>query len=207
MCNNITTKSCSKCHETKSLSEYYRRGNGYAGFCKRCYVKKASEWASSNKDKRKEITSRWNENNKEKVAESNRKYQQSENGRLNNKLWRENNSVNYHRNKRQNDVLFALKFKMRSIINKSFYRDGYNKRSKNNEILGCSWLEFKKHLEKQFVSGMTWDNRSEWHIDHIVPLASAVTEDDVIRLNHFTNLRPLWAKDNLAKGGKVETLL
>ena len=54
---------------------------------------------------------------------------------------------------------------------------------------------------------MTWENRSDWHIDHIIPIASAITEEDVIRLNHYTNLRPLWAKDNLAKGAKMEHLI
>ena len=50
---------------------------------------------------------------------------------------------------------------------------------------------------------MNWDNRSEWHIDHIVPLSSANTEEELIRLCHYTNLQPLWAEDNLKKGGKL----
>ena len=50
---------------------------------------------------------------------------------------------------------------------------------------------------------MTWENRSEWEIDHIIPLASATTEEDVIRLNHYTNLRPLWTIDNQSKRDKM----
>ena len=73
-----------------------------------------------------------------------------------------------------------------------------------HEILGCNWDEFKIYLEKQFQLGMSWKNRSEWHIDHIIPLASAKTEEDVIRLNHYTNLQPLWAADNLRKSDKMD---
>jgi hypothetical protein len=50
---------------------------------------------------------------------------------------------------------------------------------------------------------MTWSNMGEWHIDHIKPLATAKTEKDVYELNHYTNLQPLWAKDNLSKGAKT----
>ena len=50
---------------------------------------------------------------------------------------------------------------------------------------------------------MTWNNRSEWHIDHIIPLSSAKTEEELYKLFHYTNLQPLWAKDNLIKGKKT----
>ena len=50
---------------------------------------------------------------------------------------------------------------------------------------------------------MSWDNYGEWHIDHIIPLASATTEEGVLKLYHYSNLQPLWAKDNLSKGSKI----
>jgi hypothetical protein len=50
---------------------------------------------------------------------------------------------------------------------------------------------------------MTWENRGEWHVDHIIPFASAKTEEDIVRLAHYTNLQPLWAKENLEKGDKM----
>lgn len=50
---------------------------------------------------------------------------------------------------------------------------------------------------------MTWENRGEWHIDHIIPLASASTEEELLALCHYTNLQPLWAFDNLSKGAKI----
>ena len=54
---------------------------------------------------------------------------------------------------------------------------------------------------------MTWANRSDWHIDHIRPMSEASSEAEVLALNHFTNLRPMWALDNLRKGTRVTSLL
>lgn len=86
-------------------------------------------------------------------------------------------------------------------------RKGFRKSSKSAQILGCTWPEFITHIERQFLNGMTWHNRELWHIDHIVPLATAKTEEDVIALNHYTNLRPIWAKDNIEKRDKMLFLI
>jgi hypothetical protein len=109
--------------------------------------------------------------------------------------------------RRKNDPLFTLIGRIRSRLNQSLRTNGYTKRSKTQEIIGCSWEFLKGYIERQFVDGMTWENRSEWHIDHIIPISSAKTEEDVIKLSHYTNLRPLWAADNLRKSNKLETLL
>ena len=53
---------------------------------------------------------------------------------------------------------------------------------------------------------MTWENKGAWHIDHIIPTCTAKTEEDLIRLNHYTNLQPLWAEENLKKGSKLIAL-
>ena len=79
----------------------------------------------------------------------------------------------------------------------------WNKKNKTILYIGCSLEELKLHLEKQFKPGMTWENHGEWHIDHIIPLASAKTEEDLYKLNHYTNLQPLWAIDNLKKSNKI----
>jgi hypothetical protein len=71
------------------------------------------------------------------------------------------------------------------------------------EIIGCTPQELKEHLEKQFVDGMGWENRCEWHIDHIIPLSSAKTEEELYQLCHYTNLQPLWAIDNLKKSNNI----
>jgi len=81
----------------------------------------------------------------------------------------------------------------------AFKMRGYKKNTKTKSILGCSFSEFKAHMENQFTQGMSWNNRPLWHIDHIIPMATAKTEEDVIKLNHYKNLRPLWAEENRKK--------
>jgi len=79
-------------------------------------------------------------------------------------------------------------------------------RSKNwSLIFGCSGDEMKKHLEKQFTDGMSWDNYGlhGWHIDHISPLSLSTTLNDLLEKAHYTNLQPLWAKDNIKKSNKI----
>ena len=52
---------------------------------------------------------------------------------------------------------------------------------------------------------MTWENHGEWHIDHIMPMYTAQTEEETLELNHYTNLQPLWAEENLSKSNKIIT--
>lgn len=113
----------------------------------------------------------------------------------------------WHVNRRKTDPVAALSHRIRTLVRGAFVRTGYRKSYKTEQILGCSIAQFAAHIERQFVPGMTWENRASWHIDHIVPLSTAASEDDVLSLNHFTNLRPMWAQDNLAKGDKITHLL
>lgn len=101
----------------------------------------------------------------------------------------------------------ALEIRVRSCIASAFRYEGLKKNSKSSAILGCTYQELKLHIEKQFTDGMSWDRFSEIQIDHIVPMATAKTEDDVIKLNHHTNLRPMWAKDNMLKSDSIEFLI
>lgn len=75
-----------------------------------------------------------------------------------------------------------------------------------SHLIGCTIGEFKTHIESKFQPGMSWDNygKGGWHIDHIRPLSSfnVTKKDQAILANHYTNLQPLWAKDNLSKGRK-----
>lgn len=106
----------------------------------------------------------------------------------------------YRKERMAVDPVYALTIKIRALVNIKLISGGYTKRSQTHKILGCSYPDFKLHIERQFFDGMSWDNHGEWHLDHIVPIATATCEDDVIRLNHYTNFQPLWAIDNLRKG-------
>ena len=87
--------------------------------------------------------------------------------------------------------------KLRCWLNAAVKRQGGKKTTWFKHV-GCTKEEFIEHIKEQFVEGMTWDNRgrSTWHLDHIIPLSKGGT-------NHYTNIQPLWAKDNLAKGNRT----
>jgi hypothetical protein len=151
----------------------------------------------------KEKASEYYENNKDRKLEYQKKYQ-SENKDKRNKQLSE---------RRQNDSTFRLVTNIRNLINNSFYKSGYSKKSKTQEILGCSYDEFKIYLESKFENWMTWENRGiytgelnmGWDIDHVIPLSNAQSEEEIIKINHYTNLQPLCTKINRdIKKDKIE---
>lgn len=105
----------------------------------------------------------------------------------------------YIKNRCSTDPIFKLRRLIKSSINRQLKKNGYTKKSKNYEILGCSYEDFKLYIESKFDPWMSWDNHGlyngqkcyGWDVDHIIPVSSANTEEDVIRLNHYTNLQPL----------------
>lgn len=109
--------------------------------------------------------------------------------------------------KKRNNPLSLLKLRVRDLIRKSIELRGFRKENSSYKILGCSYDEFRVHIEKQFTKGMSWERFNEIHLDHIIPMASAKSFDDVYKLNHHTNLRPLWAKDNIKKSDSIDYLI
>jgi hypothetical protein len=94
---------------------------------------------------------------------------------------------------------------IRTLIYGSLKRgkNNFKKTNKTEQILGCTIEEFKIYIQSNFKKGMSFENRNKWHLDHIIPISTAISYDDVIRLNHYTNFQPLWAKENLSKGDKI----
>jgi hypothetical protein len=109
---------------------------------------------------------------------------------------------NWMRKTRESSELHRVKDSLRARLR---FFTKFKKSKPTSEIIGCTWEELIQHLESNFQPGMSWENhgRFGWHIDHIIPLASAKSVDDLHRLNHFTNLKPLWWKDNLQKSTKI----
>ena len=104
----------------------------------------------------------------------------------------------------QGDLISRVRSRTRNAIVR---RRAY-KTNTTSAFLGCTPAELKAHLESLFLPGMTWENRARWHIDHIRPCASFdLTDPEQQRCCfHFTNLQPLWARDNLTKGARVENV-
>lgn len=76
------------------------------------------------------------------------------------------------------------------------------------DVLGLeNWDKFREYIESQFTEGMTWDNYGNkpncWSIDHIIPISLANNIEEVNKLNHYTNLRPMWHIDNIKKRNKI----
>lgn len=193
-------KHCNKCDETKDLSEFHKlktNEDGYHYYCKLC---------------RKTLAKKYYENNKEKIYLKNREYQLNnpEKNKLSSQKYRERNreKINqlkreYKQKRKQEDSIFALSERIRRRILKSFSVNKWNKNNTTQEILGCTYEELFKYIESKFTEGMCWERMGEIHIDHIIPLATAKTEKEIYKLNHYTNLQPLWAKDNLSKSAKI----
>ena len=93
---------------------------------------------------------------------------------------------------------------MRRQLRRVLQESDRNKLATSASILGYSPADLKNHLESKFLPGMSWEARSLWHIDHIKPISAFIAEGitDPKIINALTNLQPLWAKDNLAKGAK-----
>ena len=106
----------------------------------------------------------------------------------------------YRNNRRKTDDVYALKCKIRKNIYTSMNKKGFTKRSSCFKILGCEYNFFKNYIEAQFTKEMSWANI---HLDHIKPIKTAKSENEVIELNHYTNFQPLLALDNLHKGCKI----
>lgn len=105
------------------------------------------------------------------------------------------------RSRYKEDPLFRVKQIARTRISCAIKNKGYSKHGKTIEILGCSFEELKRHLERRFTKGMTWANYGKhgWHVDHIVPISAASTPEELEPLLHYMNLQPLWAKENISK--------
>lgn len=130
----------------------------------------------------------------------------------NKKRINKNNTLR-HKHRKSRDSLFKLMCSIRSSISNNFKCNGFKKSERTEKILGCSFEEFKLYLESKFDPWMTWENKglfnSEfnfgWDIDHIIPMSTASTVEDIIKLNHHTNLQPLCSKINREiKSNKID---
>ncbi len=160
----------------------------------------------STKKKHNEYYSQYNKT--EKAKEYHKEYRNKNKAaakqyRIDNRVQLAKKSLQYTKNRLLTDPLFKLTNNIRALINSAFRRNLTVKSQKTTIILGCSFEEFKNHLEKQFDQHMTWDNYgSYWQIDHIKPISLAQSEQEIIALNHYTNLQPLEAAANREKSNK-----
>lgn len=209
----MSRKICIKCGEEKDYSEFsYRKDcNSYRGACKQCRKHEHHLYYFKNKNKHKEKNKEWRIKNKEKSQAIYARYRKTEKRKKIAREWakahRKQHRV-YCNKKYKNDPYYNLVIKLR----RRFYmalktrHDGVRKLDKTINILGCSYLFFKGHIESQFSEEMTWDMvlSGKIHIDHIFPVSAF----DLTKKEHqaacfnWRNMQPMFAQDNIAKRDK-----
>ena len=107
--------------------------------------------------------------------------------------------VDLHKIKMKNDPVYAIKFLTRMRLAALRKGTGTNKSASSRKMLGVDPYICRSFIEDQFIDGMNWQNRGAWHIDHFFPISLARNESEVRIFSHFTNLRPLWASENIMK--------
>ena len=201
----IAAKGKAHYQANKDKSKAYREAN------KEKIAAKGKAYREANKEKIAARQKAYYESNKEKINTRARAYSAANRDKTNapKKAWREANrgyQAEYQKNRISSDPIFAMKLRIQSLIGLSLSKNGFTKKSRTHEIIGCDYETFKEHIESRFLDGMSWENRDEWHIDHIIPLGAAQDEEAIITLNHYLNLRPLWAAENIAKKDKMPSM-
>ncbi len=179
-------------YNKKYLSKYYSEN-------KEILKIKQKEYYENNKDIILEKQKNYILNNKDRRKKYHTEYRE----KFKNKL--KNYHKEYLKNRRNNDILFKLKGILSHRVRCFLKSRDIRKNNRIKDIIGCDLNEFKIHIELQFKEGMSWDNYGYygWHIDHKIPLASAKTEEEMYNLFHYSNLQPLWAKENFEKRDKI----
>lgn len=219
-------KVCTRCKLEKEFTEFSKAKNGKNGlvsWCKSCFKQynfdnkerqylKNKEYNLKNKEylkdkrkinnlKNKEVQKakrkKYYLDNKDEIAKKRKEYY------LKNKESIRIRKNKYCINRKLNDPIYRLRKNVSCLIRNSLSENGYSKKSRTYQILGCTFEEFKVHIESQFTEGMSWYNRSLWHLDHIYPISLAKDEEHLFKLNHYTNFQPLWAADNIRKSNKI----
>ena len=131
------------------------------------------------------------------------------------KQWRKKNHEHYKELNRKSTIKryhSDINTKLSVLVRNRLFSalKGHTKSNSTFSYIGCSIGELKLYIESKFSAGMTWENHTlrGWHVDHIVPLSSfdLTKEEEIKKACHYTNLQPLWAKDNWTKGSKNESL-
>lgn len=216
------TKQCANCKEFKTFDLYHTSKTGRMGlynYCKQCasvlkkkYVKENADYIKQYK-KRPEIVARRVEISKNRYRnDSEYREKLLERNRIRR---RKNKFKEQERFRFRTDIEYRLTLTLRSRVRHAIKKVKMElnievgKCAKTVELLGCSLLELKIYIEKQFKPGMTWENHGYgehcWHIDHILPCDSfdLTQEEEQRKCFHYSNLQPLWQKDNLLKSNKI----
>ena len=199
----MTIKKCRICKITKEVSGFYKdeySNDLLRGECIECSKEKVRQYRRTNPEKVNESNRKWRIKNPTNISASNKK-------------WRSNNKervkqiIKKWNSKRKDDP----KFKIGKSMSRGMWgtlKRGVKENRHWEELVGYTVEHLKRHIEKLFKPGMTWDNYGKvWHIDHKIPIAVfnfEKPEDIDFRLCwSLKNLQPLEAKKNILKRDKI----
>ena len=210
--------------------EYYQNNKEKVAARDRKYYQENKEKINAHqrnyfKENKEKITAKhreYRQENKEKIAAKNRKYYQNNNVEIaaQQREYRQENKEEIaakqrkygqehkeeiaakNRKRYANDPAYAMSRRLRNRMGKAVKAAGLDKKcASSSKLLGISYQGLKEWLEAQFTEGMTWENRSDWHVDHIVPCTAfdLLVEQNQHICFWYKNLQPLWGPDNLQK--------
>lgn len=178
---------CYKCHKDKPSKDFYKRRRKvkdpfltHTTYCKACISEAGKEYRKRNPEKVKAYAAIYRSKAGTKIKSNARAT-----------------------NRRKVDPVFKMACYLRSRTLSAFKQRCWKKDSRTEKMLGADYHTVLRHIEASFSNGMNWRNYGKWHIDHVKPLSSAKTIEDLLPLCHYTNLQPLWAIDNMKKGKKI----
>lgn len=211
-------KTCNKCKESKPLDCYYPKVN----YCKVCRRLQVNKYEAANREKVRARSKKYWAANREKMAPRRKQYRVANREKLaayHKNYYRANrekvaaSQKKYHSTHRtqinmrdkkryKTDPVFATTRRLRCRIRN--WLKG-RKSAPTEELVGCTFKECKRWIERQFVDGMSWENRDKWHIDHMVALKTFdMMDPEQQRIAcHYTNLQPMWGPENCSKGSKI----
>ena len=177
--------------------------------CIDCYKEYYRVYRKLNKDRIKTRQQNYQKDNIEILREKRKEYRELNKDKIKENYINfiaKNTNYNtiYSRERYKKDNLFKLIRNYRNLVKLSFMNKKIIKSKNSEKILGCSFEDFKIYLENKFEDWMTWENRGlyngelnyGWDIDHIIPISSAVSEEEIVNLSHYSNLQPLCSKIN-----------
>jgi hypothetical protein len=190
-------KAYNKEYYLKNKNKLNENSKNYHSENKTTISEEKKNYYSSNKETILLIKKQYYQNNIDRIKEVKKEY------RKNNKIKIAKQKKLYQQRLLSTDI-GKLAHSIRGHIRRSLLNAGYTKKAKTEDIIGCTINEFKNHLESKFEDWMTWENKGlyngelsyGWDLDHIIPLSSGKTEEEILNLNHHTNLQPLCSKIN-----------
>ena len=205
----VELKICANCKEEKEricFTTCKSNKDGLQSWCKDCRkeYQKNPEYIENLTQYKREVRASWTEEQWEENRRKDREHYAEHREEIVSRKSHQNSE------RRKTDPSFKIRALLRERLRGALKRWNIERTCSAIDDLGCSVEELSIYLEEKFLPRMTWENwgrgEGKWNIDHIKPLASfdLSKREQQLEACRYTNLQPLWWRDNLIKGGSLE---